>query len=86
MSDERDCVFAQRLLDMARADYEKMSQSTADSARKAVALWMCEQMMQASSNLHIPRALAADLRQAADEIRTSITATRQVRPIPVPDF
>lgn len=82
MAAPRDQEFAQRLLELAKADFERVFQQPVNPTRRAIALWMCDEMLREASSLEIPGRLAGDLREAAAEMRSKVMATRPPRRIP----
>ena len=82
MDQSHDQEFARRLLALAKADFEKVFQQPVNPTRRAIALWMCDEMLREASSLTIPDQLAGDLRSTAREMRSAVMSTRARRDIP----
>ena len=86
MPDPHDQEFALRLLELAKADFEKVFQQPVNPTRRAIALWMCDEMLKEAASLKISDNLAGDLREKAREIRSAVLSTRPAREIPTADI
>ena len=84
MDHSHDQDFARRLLELAKSDFEKVFQQPVNPTRRAIALWMCDEMLKEASSLTIPENLAGDLRSTAREMRSAVMSTRSPREIPSP--
>lgn len=82
MIEERDRQFAQTLLAMAQSDAERALAHPASRTRRAVALWMAEELFRQAGHLRVSSDVAQGMRLAAQSIRDSVLALRSRKPVP----
>jgi hypothetical protein len=72
MSKEHDEAYARVLLQMAEHDAKRVELGLGGGTRRAVALWMADELTREAAHLDIPRTTASKMRQTASGIRRRV--------------